>query len=59
MDYWNGFEVPFYITTSLFIIAAFFDALSELTVKSAASRQDSKTSSDKYSYGSILDDDTK
>ena len=40
VDYWNGFEVPFYIIASLLVLAAFFDMLSELTIKTSDTRQE-------------------
>ena len=59
MDYWNGFEVPFYITSSLFVFAAFLDVLSELTIKTTDTRKDSIKGYDKQCYGSTLKDDGK
>ena len=57
MDYWDGFEVPFYITSSLFVFAAILDVLSELTIKTTETRKDSQNGSDKHCYGSTLKDD--
>ena len=57
VDYWDGFEVPFYITSSLFVFAAILDVLSELTIKTTETRNDSQNGSDKHCYGSTLKDD--
>ena len=59
VDYCNGFEVPFYIISSLLVLAAFFDVLSELTIKKPDTRQESQKGSNEHCYGSTLKDDSK